>query len=331
MLMSRAFVRNPANAAAVKQGLMTLQSLTAAEAEVAYTQGVTDPVSGEMGEDLSYGRLAFGNSAVLKAIFDERYNNANYGEAFFNTGFGKLIDYNPRDQGKIIAAQLSAVTINSPHSNVCVFPANKGYDYVVENAVARLQAGSTGGCKNQVDVSFVSCTSDDAFAAPVQCSYDAANDRLTISTSLASHQTSRQYIVKYAIADDCAFDEEVTQVVTVRTTNSGSCVDVRPACSVDVTSTLVNSWSTAGGQTVAQYSVNVANPGATTVNSLTLQISSSDAARLESAWNIDAISNNQYTLPSWSSSIASHGAYTQAGYISTNGPITFSTSSIACA
>jgi hypothetical protein len=278
---------------------------------------------------MAFGRLAFGNSAFLKGTFDDRYNNSNYGEAYFNTGFGKLIDYNPRIQGRIIAEQLSAVTINNPHSNVCVFPANKGYNYVVENAVASLQAGSTGGCKN-LKASFASCTSDDEFAAPAHCKYDAVHDRLTISTSLTSGQTSRQYIVKYVVADVCEFSEEVTQVVTVRTTNSGSCVDVRPTCSVEVTSTATNSWSS-NGVSYAQYSVNVANPGATTVTGLTLQISASDAARLQNQWNFQAIGNNHYTLPSWSNTIVSHGAYTQAGYISSNGPINFGTASINCA
>jgi hypothetical protein len=330
MLMSRAFVRNPKNAATIKQGLMSLQSLTAAEAELSYNMGITDPIVGEMGEDFTFGRLAFGNSAFLKAIFDDRYNNSNYGEAYFNTGAGKLINYAPRDQGKIIAAQLSAVTVsNNPHTNMCIYPANKGYSYTIENAVARLQASVSGGCKN-LEVSFVSCASNDAYAAPIQCTYDAASDRVTISTDLAAGQSSRQYVITYSVVDACSYDEQITQIVTVRTSNTGSCVDVRPACNVEVTSTPVSSWST-NGATISQYTVSVSNPGATAVKSVDLQISASDAARLQNVWNLAATGNNHYTLPSWSNSIAAGAQFTQAGYISSNGPINFQVASATCA
>jgi len=100
---------------------------------------------------------------------------------------------------------------------------------------------------------------------------------------------------------------------------------------LDVSSSAVNSWVLANGVSVAQYNLIVSNPSATTASNVVFQLSPSDAPRLQSVWNLESSGNNQYVLPSWANTIASGATYSQAGYISTNGPINFAPVSVSCA
>jgi ABC-type nitrate/sulfonate/bicarbonate transport system substrate-binding protein len=340
MLLSRAYISNPANRVDVINQVKIAQSLTQAQAEIEYAQKITEPLTGEVGVDFSFSRLALSNAAFFKATFrneadpNDPFNNVDYGSAYSANGPGKFIDYSVRDAGLTLAQSLSVINVaitNKPEYNdICVYPANSGYFYTVNNAIGGLQASTSGGCKNPA-VTFTSCSAvNDPTSAPIDCNYNAATDVLTIKAATAANVNSRQYKVVYTVKDACAYTRVVEQVVTVNTGASSGCVDIRPPCTVDISSSLVNSWS-ANGVPTAQYNLAISNPSSTrAVTSLTLSISTASASRLQSIWNLQSQGNNQYILPSWQNGIAPLSTYTQAGYIASNGAIPFAIVNIQC-
>jgi hypothetical protein len=102
-----------------------------------------------------------------------------------------------------------------------------------------------------------------------------------------------------------------------------------PRCQVTVTSTVTSSW-VSNGVRISQYNVAIHNPTASTASSISFKVSSGDAARIQSVWNLNNNGNGVYTLPTWSNTIAAGASYTSAGYISSNGPVHFDIETVAC-